>query len=85
MIKDIKQNKIHYSVLAIGSGIFLILFLANQTNTTYMFRSSIAFAIFYVFWGFFHHYEAKSLTGKVMLEYILVAVLALVVASSLLI
>lgn len=85
MIRDITKNKIDYSVLAVGSGIFLILFLVNQTNTVFMFRSSIAFAIFYILWGFFHHRRTKSLTGKVMLEYILVAVLALVVASSLLI
>lgn len=84
MIKDITKHKIDYSILAVSAGAFLTYFVLNQTHSTNLFRATIVFALFYVVWGAFHHLRTRSLTGKIMLEYILVAAISMAVASTLL-
>ena len=84
MIKDVKLHKIDYSILAVLSIIFLVFFLQNKTNPQAMFFSVVCFSTSYVIWGIFHHFRIKTLHIKIVLEYILVAILAIIVATTLL-
>ena len=84
MISDVTRNKIDYSILALASAGYMTYFYINKTRTDLLFNATLVFTIFYVFWGVFHHLREKSLTIKIMLEYILVALLAIVIASTLL-
>lgn len=84
MIKDITKNKIDYSILAVSAGVFLTYFVLNQTHPANLFKATLVFALFYIIWGAYHHLRTRSLTGKIMLEYILVAVISVAVASTLL-
>ena len=84
MIKDIIENKSDYSVLALISGIFIAYFVRFNDRPDLLFKAVVIFASTYVVWGLIHHLRVKALTIKIMLEYVLVALLATVVASTLL-
>lgn len=85
MIGDIKTNKVDYSILAIISALYMLVFIVNQSNNLIIFQTTVIYAILYIIWGIFHHYRLKNLKLKIMLEYLLVATFGIVVASTLLI
>ncbi len=84
MISDLRKHKIDYSVLAILAAAYLIYFIINKNNPNALFLATLVFSLSYILWGVFHHARDRSLRLKVVLEYVLVATLAVVIASSLL-
>ncbi len=85
MIKDLQQNKFDYSFLALIATVFLIAFFHFAYQPFKMFFSVVIFSVSYVLWGIFHHLRLKKLSLKIVLEYFLLALLAIVLASTLLI
>lgn len=85
MMNDIVKHKFDYSILALMSGAFVLYFLNAKSSPRNLLTATCIFALSYAVWGFFHHARTKSLSRKVMLEYFLVAVLGIVIVSSLLI
>ncbi|MFH2086010.1 MAG: hypothetical protein ABII21_04470 [bacterium] len=69
--------------------IFAILYCAAvyrfQTQPRYVLFFTLVFAGLYFFWGIFHHLQTKSFQVRVMLEYLLVALLGVIIVSTLLI
>ncbi len=84
MIKNIKLAKPDYSLLALASTIFLGFFFHYRLNPSVLFITVVCFALFYILWGFFHHLHLRNLSFKIMLEYFLIATLAIIIATALL-
>jgi hypothetical protein len=80
-----KFSKTEYSVLAILSALYVGSVFAYQTSPANILISTIIFAALYVVWGIWHHAKIKNLNGRIMLEYFLVAILGIVIVSTLLI
>ena len=85
MLADLQKYKGDYSLLALAAAFYLAVVVKFQTNPRYLLAATGAFAVFYILWGIFHHGRARSLTLRVVLEYFLVASLAVVIVSTLLI
>lgn len=83
MMQDVKKHKIAYSLLAALAMIYLsaIFFLRNLPQLLLI--STIVFGVLYFLWGIIHHLYEKNLTGRIMLEYMLVTALGIVVMSTL--
>lgn len=79
MIKDLYQNRVHYLVLFLGLGMGLI-FLFSLPN--YHPQAVIGLCSFYFFWGVFHHWRGKDLHIKIVLEYLLVALIGCIILLS---
>ncbi len=82
--KDFSRHPLHYftllSLMLVGLwGIFWFSF-----QPAVQLIIIIAMSVSYVVWGIIHHYEHKDLHPKIVLEYILVAMLAILVFGSLL-
>lgn len=84
MISDLRKHKIDYSLLAIIAAAYLTYFIVNKNNPNALFQATLVFSLSYILWGVFHHTRSRSLRLKVVLEYVLIAALAVVIASSLL-
>lgn len=85
MFKDLRTHKTDYSVLAAIVGAFIIVFVSNLDSVTTLMFATILFSLSYILWGAWHHHNTKSLNGHIMLEYFLVATLAVVIVGTLLI
>ena len=85
MIKDLKEHSLDYLVLIaiLLFGIILYIFFKNDVVMQRLIAASIALS--YILWGIIHHHHADKITTKIVLEYILVAVLGFLVINSLLI
>jgi len=79
LIKDISQpafhNLIFISVIFFSIWAFLLL----RFNPTAQFSLILAVAVFYFFWAIVYHLHRKDLTRKVLIEYILYGLIAVVV------
>ena len=84
MMQDILRHKADYSILILISGFFVMYFVSAQSNPTRLFLATVIFALLYVAWGLWHHNSTKTLSRSVVLEYLLVAILGVVIVSSLL-
>jgi hypothetical protein len=85
MLTDIKNHKLAYSLLALAAAGYLTLVYSTRTQPYTIVWATGIFAGFYALWGIFHHAVEHSLTFRVVLEYVLVATLAVTVVSTLLI
>jgi len=85
LTKDIRAHKFDYSVLALMATIFLGYFINSLHSPSQTFLATVIFSLSYVLWGVWHHGKNKHLTASVVLEYFLVAVLAIVIVSTLLV
>lgn len=85
MINDLTRHKMAYSFLAVASGAYLIFVYRYQTNPRLLLLGTIVFSFVYFLWGVLHHLFERTCSGKIVLEYFLVAALALVIVSTLLI
>jgi len=85
MIQDIVKHKIAYSFLAVFAAVYLTLIFSFQTSPSYLVITTLAFSLCYFFWGVFHHLLEHSLQAKIVLEYFLVATLAVVIIATLLV
>ena len=85
MIKDLQKNKFDYALLALLAIIFLSFFFHFAYQPLKMFLSVVGFSLSYWLWGLFHHLKLGKFSLKIVLEYTLLALLAIVLASTLLI
>lgn len=77
--------KSDYGFLAILSAMYIGTVLRYQTVPKYILIATGTFAVFYVLWGVFHQLKAKNFHIKIVLEYLLVALLGVAIVSTLLI
>jgi hypothetical protein len=78
------KNKSDYSILVILSSIYVYVVYRFQTVPKYILISTIVFALSYIIWGIFHHIKARNFHGRIVLEYLLVALLGVAIVSTLL-
>lgn len=77
-------NKSDYSILAIFSALYVGIVFRYQTVPKYILLATGGFAILYVIWGIFHQLRANNFHGRIVLEYLLVAILGVAIVSTLL-
>ena len=75
MTKDLK----HYLGLIAFLSIGLALFLVFNYNRQIQMGIALAMSVIYVAWGIIHHTIKKELHPRIILEYVLVAIVASVV------
>lgn len=75
---------LHYMVLAIILGAGLAAFLYASPDTALQFIVGVVIAVSYVIWGLIHHALRKDLHQKVVVEYILIAAIAVVLLATIL-
>lgn len=85
MLADLKRHKMAYSLLAVLSSLYIAFIFRYQTNQFYLLVGTGTFALTYFSWGVFHHLAERSLQTKIVLEYFLVASLAIVIVATLLV
>lgn len=83
-MKNISHHLPHYLTLfgILGAGI--LAFLLFSYDKIFQFGVSIALSAAYVAWGVVHHYMHRDLHLAVVVEYLVVAILGLVIVFSLL-
>lgn len=84
MIDDLKKHRFDYSLLATLAGIFIIYFLDSRSEPRKLVVATLCFSIGYFLWGVWHHGNTKTVTKHIVLEYFLVALIGIVIVSSLL-
>lgn len=78
-------HKSDYSVLAILAALYVAAIFRFQTVPKYILLATILFAVSYLIWGIFHQLRTHNFHAKIVLEYLLVAVLGIAIVSTLLI
>lgn len=68
----------HYIFLAVVLGFGAVFFIINSGNPFIQSRIVIAESLFYFLWGIWHHRLEGDLHPKVVVEYLLVSLLALI-------
>lgn len=74
-----------YATLAILSTLYVAAVYRYQTVPKYVLLATIGFALSYLVWGLAHHLKAINLHARIMLEYLLVALLGVAIVATLLI
>lgn len=77
--------KSNYSILAIISALYLITIYRFQTTPKFVVLSTVGFALIYLIWGIAHHLRSGNFHARVVLEYLLVALMGVAIVSTLLI
>lgn len=85
MIQDLTRHKTAYSLLAVFSGFYLVFVYTYHTRPFLLLIGTGVFALSYFFWGVFHHALERNLHTKIVLEYFLVASLAIAIVATLLV
>lgn len=85
MFSDLKKYRGDYALLSAISSVFVFLFVAKRDDPRYLMALTGAFATSYLLWGVWHHLRARSLSLKIILEYLLVSAFALILVATLLI
>lgn len=85
IFRDLRINKIDYSVLIFASLLFVGYFMYNLDHPYQLFATTIIFAIIYVLWGIWHHARSHHLNFRIVLEYFLIATLGVIIISTILI
>lgn len=78
-------HKGDYLILALIVGGYLLAVIRFQATPQYLLIATGVSATLYLCWGIFHHARARSLHVKVVLEYFLVAALAVAIIATLLV
>lgn len=84
MISHFKTHFFQYFVLLIIIGLGAISFIISIGDKELQFKIILATSSFYVIWGIVHHFLEKTLYPKIVIEYIAVALLAIVILGGLL-
>lgn len=79
------SHKSDYSLLALLAIVYIVSIFRYQSTSQYLLFATIIFSILYFIWGIFHHLRTQTFHARVVLEYLLVALLGLVIVSTLLI
>jgi hypothetical protein len=74
-----------YSILAILCAIYLVTIYRFQTTSKFVLLATASFATIYLIWGIAHHLRSKNFHARIVLEYLLVALLGVAIVSTLLI
>jgi len=82
---EIKQKPIEYLSLACLLMLSAILFVAFRYDSHLQRRVIYATSAIYIFWSLLHHYRRGDLQLSIIIEYLLLALLGIVVISSTLI
>ena len=77
-------NKNDYLILSAISAFYVAAIMYFKTQPLLVLISTVVFALLYLVWGIFHQYRSHNLHGKIVLEYFLVALLGVVLVSTLL-
>lgn len=79
-----KTQKNNYSVLAILAIIYVFVVYRFQTFPSYVVWATGVFGVSYIIWGILHHLRVNNLRPRIVLEYLLVALLGVAIVSTLL-
>lgn len=83
MIESIKAHFWHYTILAtiiLAGGIVFF----SCPDKTIKLQVGILTTLAYIFWGIFHHLLENNLNFKIMIEYTLIGVLAIILLGGVL-
>ena len=69
---------IHYLVLVVILGLAVVFFFLAAGNHQYQFKIAIFTSTLYFLWGVIHHRLEGDLHPKIMVEYLLIAFLAVI-------
>jgi len=75
--------RLDYLVLAVGLITGSAAYIIFQTQRPLEIITICSLGLFYFLWGIWHHWREKELHVKIILEYLLIAVLATVLLLSL--
>lgn len=78
MDKNHHFHIIHYLVLAVFLGLALVLFYLADGNHQYQFKIAIFTSALYFIWGVIHHRLEGDLHPRIVVEYLLIALLAVI-------
>ena len=78
------KYKSDYIALALLAIIYVMAVFRYQTTPLYILLATAIFAGCYVIWGLFHHLKAHNFHARIVLEYLLVAILGVAIVSTLL-
>ena len=79
------RNKTDYSFLAFLTIAYLVAVFRFQSRQDYLLIATGIFAMSYFVWGISHHLRTHSFHARIVLEYFLVALLGVIIISTLLI
>lgn len=72
-----KMEKFAHLFLYFGYAIGVVAIFLARYNPTRQFLIIVLLVAFYVIWGFVYHHAKKEATGRLFLEYLLIALIAL--------
>ena len=67
--KELQTHTSDYFLLFLGAAIFCGLYLWFWPVRVRQVEIGLGLGLFYTFWGGWHHWRQRSLTGKVCVEY----------------
>ncbi len=79
------NNKIDYAILSLLASGYIASIFAYKTNPLYIVFATITFGVVYIVWGAYHQMRVGKISVRIMLEYLLVAILGVAIVSTLLI
>lgn len=82
ILKEIKKNPIDYVILAIILVIAFVLFIFFNHNFDAHNQRRVIYttAALYLLWSLFHHYRRGDLQASIIIEYLLLAIFAVIIA-----
>ena len=77
--KEVGNHSFDYIVLISLSILYLSSLFIFRDVKSYQLLSTVIFAVLYVFWGMIHHHYDKTIHHDNVLEYIFIAILAIII------
>lgn len=77
-------TKSYYTILAILAAAYIVAVYYFQTTPQYLLFVTGIFAASHVVWGVVHHLHSHNFHPRIVLEYLLVAILGVAIVSTLL-
>ena len=74
-----KTQIVHYFTLFVILGIGIVTFIFSSGNAAAQLATGIITAIAYVCWGILYHAAKKDLYAKIVVEYVLIALISVIV------
>lgn len=80
-----RRHLFHFIFLLLLLSLVSLLILAFQFQTTFQIILIIFLGLTYILWGIIHHFKIKDLHPRIILEYVLIALLGTAVLITILI
>ena len=77
MVKDLQDYALDYFALCVALGVGTFLYISYMEDRVMQQIIALGIALTYVLWGVIHHHHADKVTGKIVLEYVLIALFGL--------